>query len=270
VSLSPDQRSAAVSLDTGSPVNRDIWLIDLTREGGRSRLTFDTAADASPAWSPNGAQIGFTSNRGGVYKMYVKASGGGSQDELVLKSPAADILSDWSRDGLYLAYSELAPDTGLDLWVLPQSGERKPICFLRTPFNEDAPVFSPNGRWIAYTSNESRRKEVYVRQFPAVPGQGQYQVSGDGGTQPRWREDGGALYFLGPDGVLMEATTSTTADFTRGVPRKLFSTGVAPFDSRGQYAVAKDGKRFLVVMPEQHVNPYPITVVVNWLAALQK
>jgi Tol biopolymer transport system component len=200
--------------------------------------------------------------------MGVKASGGGSQEERVLKSAAADVLSDWSRDGRYLAYSGLVPGTGLDLWVLPLSGEKQPISFLHTPFNEDTPVFSPDGRWIAYSSDESRRSEIYVRPFPVAPGE--YQISRDGGMQPLWRDDSKALYFLRPDGTLMEATISTTADFEAGVPRKLSSTGVAPFGTRRQYAVARDGKRFLAIVPELHVDPYPITVVVNWSAAPQK
>jgi serine/threonine protein kinase len=268
ISLSPDERRVAVSLQTGSPANRDVWLIDLARAGAPSKFTFDPAGDALPIWSPDGTEVAFTSNRGGPYSMYVKAAGGSGPEELVSKSATTNYVSDWSRDRGFLAYGDQAAATGLDLWVLPLSGDKKPLLFLQTTFNEDNPMFSPDGHWIAYDSNESGRTEIYVRPFPA--GGGQYMVSRSGGTQPMWRNDGQELFFLALDGTMMSASIATAKNFEAGVPQTLFPTGVAFTGNRRQYAVAKDGKRFLVIVPEQRTSPAPITVVVNWLAALQK
>jgi Tol biopolymer transport system component len=268
IAISPDERRVAASLATGTPANRDIWLIDLARAGTPSRFTFDPAQDGIPIWSPEGAQVAFVSNRGGAYNIYIKVASGGGQEELVAKSDVTDFVTDWSRDGKTLAYSKQTGTTGSDLWVLPMTGDKKPVLFLQTPYNEDDPQFSPDGRWVAYTSNESNTPEVYVRPFPAAPGQ--YQVSRKGGSQPQWRFDGKELFFLAPDGMLMSATVATTKGFEADVAKPLFPTGVVFTGNRHQFAVSKDGTRFLVIVPEQRTSPAPITVVLNWPAAVQK
>jgi len=152
--------------------------------------------------------------------------------------------------------------------VLPLSGDRTPELFLRTPYNEDNAVFSPKGDWIAYDSDESGRPEVYVRPFHATDPQS--SVSGNGGTQPVWSDDGRELFFIALDGMLMSASISTAKGFEATVPKSLFRTeaaftGIATGDSRRQYAVAKDGKRFLLKVAEQRRSSAQITVVVNWL-----
>jgi len=268
LSLSLDERRVAVSLHSGSPPNRDVWLLDLTRAGAPSRFTFDSAQDGLPIWSSDGTQVAFVSTRNGPWNIYLKASATGGQEELVIKSPTTHYLSDWSRDKRFIAYANQAPTTNGDLWVLPMTGEKNPVLFLQTPFIEENPVFSPDGRWIAYDSNESGPTQVYVRPFPVAAGQ--YMVSRNGGSQPQWRDDSRELFFLAPDGAMMAASVATTKDFEADVPQKLFPTGIAFTGNRRQYAVTKDGKRFLANVPEQRTSPSPITVVVNWLAALQK
>jgi serine/threonine protein kinase len=268
LSLSPDERRVGVSLQTGSPPNRDVWLLDLARGGAPSRFTFDPASEGLPIWSPGGDQIAFGSTRAGAWSPYTKMASGGGQEVLAFPSTITSYPMDWSLDGEFLAISQQAGQTGQDLAVLPLSGEKKLELFLQTPFNEDNPAFSPDGKWIAYDSNESGRIEVYVRPFPSAAGQ--YMVSRNGGSQPLWRRDGKELFFVSPDGALMAASITTAKDFERGVPQTLFPAGVVFTGNRRQYAVTKDGKRFLAIVPEQRTSPSPITVVINWIAALQK
>jgi len=271
VSLSRNDRRVAVSNLSGSPANRDIWLIDVAPAGARPRFTFDPAVDILPIWSRDDSQIAFGSNRGGPVNIYVRAANLSGQEEPASKSATSNYLTDWSLDGRFLAYTDLADGTtGLDLWVLPLSGDKTPEIFLQTPANEDNAVFSPDGHWIAYDSDESGSREVYVKAFPR-DSSGYRMVSRSGGWQPMWQGDN-QLFFLSLNGTLMSASISTAKDFEAGVPKTLFLTGAASPTAasafRRQYAVAKDGKRFLVIVPEPH--PTAITVFVNWLAARQK
>ena len=219
-------------------------------------------------WSPDGERIAFGSTRA-ASGLYQKASSGSGQDELLMKfdEGTANPL-DWSRDGQFILYYNQSPKTGLDLWVLPLAGDRKPFPILQTPFNEDHGAFAPDVKWLAYTSNESGREEVYVQPFPATGGK--HQISRSGGSQPLWRGDGQELFFLAPDGTMVAASISTGNGFEAGIPQPLFASGVVFSGNRHQYAAAKDGRHFLVNVPQQRSSPTPLTVVVNWQAAVQK
>src|SRR5262249_34505780 len=160
--------------------------------GLRTRLTFDPALNVAPIWSPDGTRIVFSSNRRGNMNLYQKASSGAGSDEAVLKSDVYGVPYSWSRDGRYLLYTSGDPGSATDLWVLPWFGEKKPFPFLQTRFAETRAKFSPDGRWVAYTSNESGRNEVYVTLFPKADGK--WQVSTGGGTSARWRQDGRELF----------------------------------------------------------------------------
>ena len=181
--LSPDERQIAVQR-TG-----DIWLIDVAR-GVLSRFTSDPGIEGDPIWSPDGGRLVFASSRNGPQNLFEKALSGGTET-LLLPSDQPTYPEDWSRDGRFIVY--LSPIGGRGIWILPLSSDRKPFVFLESPFIKDEPHFSPDGRWLAYYSNESGQAEVYVQPFPG-PGE-RVRASTDGGSQPRWRKDGMSCFI---------------------------------------------------------------------------
>lgn len=242
--------------------NQDIWLLDGTRT---TRFTFDTGLDQCPMWSPDGRQVAFDSNRRGTRDVYLRPANGAGEDLPVVTSTRDKLVTDWSRDGRFIAYEQ---DPG-DLWIAPRQGDGRPFVFLRTDFQELEGRFSPDGRWVAYKSNESGQFEVYVRPFsgsssPPADG-GQWQVSSDGGINPRWRSDGGELYYVAPDGTLMAVAMAVVGSTLKpGTPVALFRprivNGGASFLS--EYDVARDG-RFLINTVVDEAAP-PITIIQNW------
>ena len=270
--LSPDATRVAVSQRDPGGGTVSIWLLDLAR-GVPSRFTFSSFADRRPIWSPDGSKVAFASARDVSSNIYEKDAGGSGTETLLVKSPNNKVPLDWSSDGQSLIYREGSPRTGLDLWVLPTAtgatGDRKPMPYLETPFNEDEAKFSPGSgspRWVAYTSDESGRKEVYVQSFPV--GSGKFQVSSGGGSAPMWRHDGREIFYTSTNGEVMVAEVTTAPKFEVSIPRVLF----APRTARGA-DVAPDGKRFLLIAPAAQLEqgaPTPITVVMNWQAALKK
>ena len=252
--LSPDGRKLAVSIEG------DIWVADLAR-GSFSRLTFDWNR-CCPVWSPDGDRILFRTST----DLYQKLASGAGQEELLWKDDQRNTPTDWSRDGRFIIFQTTALSTS-DLWVLPMSGERKPAPLLRTQFNEQQGRVSPDGNWIAYTSDESGRHEIYVQRFPEPSGK--WQVSTSGGADPRWRADGGELYFISADRKLMAVPVKLGSAFEAGVPGSLFEVRVSGLtDVRTHYAVSADGQRFLVNTTTEDRTPSPIVVVVNWSKAL--
>jgi len=261
IALAPDERRAAVALTTGTPENRDLWLIDFTRSG-RVRLTSDPASETLPVWSPDGTRIIFGAVKAGASGLYVMKADGSGSEELLIKFDGQTNPLDWSRDERFLLYYNQSPKTGWDLWVLPLTGDKKPFPFLQTAFNEDNAAFAPDTKWIAYVSNESSRDEVYVQPFPATGAK--YRVSSNGGTYPMWRGDGRELFFLSPDGTMMAASIKAGSGIEAGTPQALFPSGIPLLGNRHQYAVTKDGQRFLLNVPLGRSTPTPLTVVVNW------
>jgi Tol biopolymer transport system component len=275
-SISPDEKRVAFRRSTGS--TSDIWLRDVSR-GTDTRFTFDASSNLDPSWSPKGDRVVFNSNRGGPFNLY-QTSGSG-QDELLVSTANVKVPDQWSRDGRFVVYSEQDPKTKYDLWVLPVGAgaprERKPIQFLHTEFNELYGQLSPDSRWMAYTSDESGQREVYVRPFPAA--EGKWRISTAGGEQPRWRGDGRELFFVGGDGkmtaVAVEAVAGTKASFQPGAPVPLFETHIGEGSGHVafQYDVTADGKRFVLAMnvPTASAAPTPpLIVVVNWNSGLRK
>jgi Tol biopolymer transport system component len=264
--LSPDGKSVAVQRRDPQTGTDDIWLVDLARSTV-SRLTFGSSNQTHPTWSPDGSRIAFASDQDGLSNLYQKISSGAGSEELLLSSDTSKYVTDWSLDGRYIAYENQGPGTGSDLWVLPLSGDRKPIPYLRTEFNEAQGQFSPDGRWMAYSSNESGRTEVYVQAFPASGGK--WQISTAGGSFPRWRRDGKELFYRTADQKLMAVAVQTDSTFQAGQPRALFETRTSEVPVI-PYAVSADGQRFLVNTAIEDTNTSPITVVLNWIAEVAK
>jgi Tol biopolymer transport system component len=266
VSLSPDQSRVAVDSSSATNPNYELFVLDPAR-GATTQLTFGAASGNFPVWSPDGKRIAFGSNRDGVYNIYEKPSSGAGREEVLFKNDQNKFLTDWSRDGRYLLYGESDPKTNKQgIWVLPMTGERKPALYLGSEFFQWDGHFSPDGRSIAYSSDESSRMEVYVQSFPA--GSGKLHVSTGGGNRPRWRNDGKELYYMDPSGKLMAVEVKQGASIEVGVPKLLFETGL---DHVLQgYDVARSGDRFVMPVPAEGVSAEPIRVILNWTLGLKK
>jgi Tol biopolymer transport system component/predicted Ser/Thr protein kinase len=277
--ISPDEKS--VVFRRANATGAVLWLRDLAR-GAEQRFTTDPSGTNGPHWSPQGDRIAFESARsGGIFNLYQKAATGTGNDELLLANGSNKWLSQWSRDGRFIVYTEADPKTKLDVWVLHMGAgaERKPAPFLRSEFNERLGQLSPDSHWMAYTSDESGRREVYVRPFPAA--EGQWKISLAGGDQPRWRGDGKELFFVGADRMMMAVAVrggsppgpGTKPSFEAGAPQPLFEANLAqsPANNVLEYDVTADGKRFLLatVVAGATSEP-PLTVVSNWTAGLKK
>ena len=261
LALSPDERRAAVALGTGSPQNVDIWLIDIARNI-RSRLTVDPGQDVSPVWSPDGTRIAFQSSRlqqpVAIRQTQSNATG---TDELLLEGPGNFTMapSSWSADARFIAYTT----RGSNVWILPLFGDRKPFAFADTRFTETTAVFSPDGRWLAYVSNEGGQADVYVQAFPG-PGP-RSQVSTSGGSHPVWRADGRELFYLDPDGTIMAVPIRAGQSVEAGLPQAVVTPNLFQGTFNQVYAVTKDGQRFLVhATSEKSRGAVPLTVVLNW------
>jgi Tol biopolymer transport system component/predicted Ser/Thr protein kinase len=263
-SMSPDGRRVAVNRSVAG--NTDIWLLDTTR-GVSNRFTFDAAMENFPIWAPDGQRIAFSSGRTGVYDLYSKSLAGSGNEELLLASAEIKNPYDWSPDGRFVLYRTVSPTTGDDLWALPIDGDRKPVAVAQTNFEERDGQFSPDGKWIAYQSNESDRFEIYIQSFPG-PG-AKSRISTSGGAQVRWRGDGKELFYIAADGQLMAVSIRFAPDgqsVEAGASVPLFATRVGGFlqgINRQQYVVSPDGQRFLMntVMEEP---ASPITLMLNW------
>ena len=271
VALSPDTTQVAVARTDPQASNVDLWLHDLARNIP-SRFTFHPSQDWHAVWSPDGSRIVYAAGRDGPFNLYQKVSSGSGSEEALLQSGEGKRPHDWSRDGRFIVYSNQDPKTGFDLWVLPvgAGADRKPVPYLKTEFDETQAQFSPDGRWMAYVSNESIRTQVYVQPFPASGGK--RQVSAEGGRQPRWRRDGKELFFVAPDGKLMSAEVKTAPKFEATVPQALFQTRILSAASQfvHYYDVAPDGRRFLINSLLQETASAPITVVLNWREGLRR
>ena len=280
--VSPDGRRVVVNRNPQG--SQDLWLLDGART---SRFTFDAAQDAFPVWSPDGTRIVFRSTRTGAGDLYEKLTSGAGAEESIVLSDQGKVATSWSADGRFLLYLSIDPQTNGDLWVVPMTGDRTPSVFLKTPFREVYGAFSPDGRWVAYHSNESGRPEIYVRRFvpPMIPnsaagtalrpgsGQvseaagGQWQVSTAGGVHAVWRPDGKELYYLNPAGAMMAAPITATGETLEpGAPVVLFPTRIVSggVDAQlgWQYDVAPDG-RFLINLELDSADA-PITLIQNW------
>jgi serine/threonine protein kinase/Tol biopolymer transport system component len=266
VRLSSDGRRVAV--DQTDPDGRrvDIWIHEST-QGAATRLTFDPSGHQAPIWSPDGKQIVFSANRTLGFRLYLKnADGSGSEEELPdLGSAAQANAWDWSRNGKYVLVKR-----SNELWYLSWP-ERIAKPLLQAKWTVQSAQFSPDGRWIAYASNETGSMEVYVSSFPI--GAGKWQVSSAGGQEPRWRQDGKELFYLSGEGKMMAVPVKMGAGFEAGSPVTLFQThrrqpiSALHFFS---YDVSGDGQRFLIITKVDEANTAPLSILLNWASKMEK
>lgn len=251
LSISPDGKRVAVERTDPPTQNRDIWLLD-SAGGASTRFTSDPGWDAFPLWSPDGSRIIFTSNRdGGVFNLYEKPSSGSGNEKLLYKSTEGKGATSWSPDGKFLIYYSLGQPTHLRLLAADGPADRMAIPLVDPQYNSITGRFSPNGRWMVYTSNESGKSEVSVRPFDAATGTAGNPVivTNAGGRTPVWSGDGKEIFYITPDGMVMALDVNAGATFQAGTAKPLFKapTGflfwdVAP-DTSG------DGVRFLMPVP---------------------
>jgi Tol biopolymer transport system component len=278
VALSRAADRVAVALTDARSIAPDIWLMD-AKQGVPSRLTSSAGAEVAPVWSPDDQRLAFSSSAigGGQLAGFLRNLSGAAEDDNVLK---AGRIRDWSSDGRYLLYDNRGETGRFHLSILPLEGDRKPIEYAFDRFSLAQGQFAPDPRgalgppkWIAYVSNESGDNEIYVQAFPPT-GRG-IRISTSGGLQPRWRRDGKELFYIAPGGSVMAAEVTLAPDFRNEPPRELFK---APITSGGprafgfHYDVTADGKQFLVITTPQEETGVstPITVVLNWQAALRR
>ena len=282
MALSPDGARVAFSRNDAQAAgkggagagggNTDIWLYEFSR-GASTRLTFDPGLDWFAVWSPDGSRIIFSSGRDGNSNLYQKVSSGAGNEDALLKSDETKYADDWSPDGRFLMYG-LGRQAGLK--VLPLTGDdRKPRPYLETESASQA-RFSPDGRYVAYTSDQSGKNEVYVRPFPTASG-GKWMVSKGGGNQPHWRRDGKELFYISADSKMMAVEVAgASGAFQSGIPKVLFAApifGGGTATNTTRYDVTADGKKFLINSVPAETTPVtspPITVVLNWQAGLKK
>jgi Tol biopolymer transport system component len=249
----------------------DVWVID-TERGTSSRVTFERGS--KPIWSPDDTKIVYDNGQ----DLYITSAAGTGRSELLQKTavPPGTLsktsgarAEGWSLDGKFLVYADI-PDANIGIWIL-SIADRKTSIFLQTPYTESGGQFSPDGHFLAYTSNESKRDEVYIQTYP--PSDAKWQISTGGGNEPRWRDDGKELFFLSLDRKLMAVDIVVTGGKLRaGIPRVLFQTPIteATRPPNVHYDVRPDGSQFIFNTPLNETTESPITAVLNWTAALKK
>ena len=270
--LSPDGRHLAVARFDPEQGTSDIWVIELARNV-MSRFTFDPSLDDMPIWSPDGSRIVFKSTRGTSAGIYQKAANGSNAEELLMGGLTPDGASPlaWSPDGQTIIYTTVAETP--QLWLLSSHAPRNAVPLFQTESEMSRSCeLSPDGRWAAYVSHQSGQDEVFVRRFPN--GDAEWQISVNGGIEPKWRDDGKELFYLAPDRSLMAVSVRTGVTVEPGPPTRLFQTLMSNVPiggyTRNQYVVGAKGQRFLINQTTGNAYPAPITVLVNWTARLRK
>jgi Tol biopolymer transport system component len=265
VRLSPDGHRVATDQTDPDGRNIDVWVHELSRSTV-TRLTFDPALDQTPVWSVDSQRVLYSSNRGGTFALYLKnADGSGSEQLLVEYGGALSNAWDWSHDGKYVLVRK-----GSELAYLALQ-ERTTAPLFRAQWTVRGAQFSPDGRWIAYASNETGNMEVYVSPFPSV--NGKWQVSNAGGQEPKWRNDGKELFYMSPDGKITAVSVSAGSSFQAGTPVPLFQTHRRqPMSSQDlfSYDVSNDGQRFLIATKLDEPNAAPLSVLLNWASEMEK
>jgi Tol biopolymer transport system component len=267
--LSPDGTQIAVGKKRGNSA-QDIWLLEWKSKRS-ARFTIDQILhpQVNAVWSHDGQRIAFSAmrERNGNRDVFERKSSGNGDDIRLTDLPNHEWPEDWSKDGRYLVYNEDRPaEQGNNaLHVLELFGERKSYPIVPSRFDHAHPRFSNDGKWLAYASNESGTMVVWVTSFPNADRK--HLISNNGGTQPQWRGDDRELYYLDSEGSMMVVDINMGSGTDPGIPRKLFDTGLTGLANH-LYNVTPDGERFLILKPTGELEGTPITVVLNWTAAL--
>jgi serine/threonine protein kinase/Tol biopolymer transport system component len=260
--LSPDGRFVASEIEDPETQASNIWIHDTTTSG-RTRFTFNQTPDNAPVWSPDSQSIVFGSRgQGRFFSLFRKPSNGLGGEQPLLQAKGDVFAEDWSRDGRFLLYTLINPSdkSGASIWVLPMQ-DRKAYQLVRSTADDRYPHFSPNGRWVAYRSNESGRNQIYV--IPFGQSGGKWQISSGGGDWPVWRKDGQELYFLSLENELMTVGVHESgATVTFDPPKALFRMNVLAGHGE-RFAAAPDGSRFLALVNADEA-PRPLSVVIHW------
>jgi eukaryotic-like serine/threonine-protein kinase len=262
LALAPDGASIAVDVTDSASQNTDVWAMGAK---GAKRLTFDPAIDTMGLWSPDATRLIFSSNRGLKFDLFWKSADGAQEEKPFLEDASDKYATSWSHDGKFVLYAR-----GTDLYYMTLP-EQQSHLFLKAPSSLKTGHFSPDGKWVAYTSNESGKWEIYVSSFPDA--HGKWQVSSGGGEQPNWRADGRELFYLSSDDKLMAVPVTTGANFDAGTPVVLFQANPREQVATSEqltYDVSKDGQRFLVNTQLKQGETTPMSVVQNWAAKLNK
>jgi Tol biopolymer transport system component len=265
--ISPDGGRVVVTERTADG-KLDVWSLDIERQA-RTRLTFN-GNGILPCWTPDGGTIVFGSPKANasMIAIYRTAADGSSRPQLVLDGVNPRFPITWSPDGRHLAFVEWHPQNMRDIWIYAEAGQPRTEPIVATPFDEFAPRFSPDGRWLAYVSNESGRYEVYVQ--PYQEGQGRWLVSVGGGTEPLWSPDGHALFYRNHD-EMMEVPVGTEPTFRAGPPAVVFTKAFKPgIYSTLSYDITADGQRFLMIERNLEMIPNQLNVVLNWSEELRR
>ena len=263
--FSPDGKRLAVTFRADNP---DIWILDISR-GSSARLTFEAGEDETPVWTADGGKVTYSADRAGHPRaLYWKPADGSGSEERLVESQTHPHVSSWSPDGRTLVYTEFDPVSSGDIWMLTLGEKVKRRPWLRTPFNERAARFSPDGHWLAYVSNDSGRDEVYVQPFPG-PG-GKWQISVSGGTEPVWSHNGSEIFYRSGD-KMMAVGVASGRGFSAETPHVLFEGRFVP-TRRGEaaYDVSPDDRRFVMVQRDVQSVATRLNVVLNFLEELKR
>ena len=243
IELSPDGTRVAVAVTDHAHETRDIWIYD-AKTGERTRFTSEPADENWLIWSADGTRVVLNSFGADRLELFEAPARSIDPHTTLLKDPVAKWPVSWSRDGRFVLFVTNSPATSNDIWVLPLTGDRQPYPYLRTEASENWAAFSPDGKWVAFSSTVSGRIEVYVSRFPST-GQ-RWRVSADGGSQARWRRDSSEIFYLAPDRKLVAAAVSVAgSEFTVKGYDPLFEIRY-PYGAYHAFDVTEDGKRFIV------------------------
>ena len=263
-SISADGRMVVVANSPRAEISQ-LWVYETSGTDRGRRLTFDAGGGETAVFSPDGRWVAYSSARANGFTLFRKPADGSGEEESLFEAGGGSWVDSWSPDGRHLLFERFVPERGSDLWILPLDGTRKAVPFLETPANETHAAFSPDGRLVAYVSDEGGMPQIFVRTFPASGSR--WQVSRSGGDWPAWSADGKELYFVGLDRVLQAVPITGTSPFSFGGPAPLFRMRVpqpAITSNRTYFAPAPDGRRFLVNQLVGTAGGSRIEVLMNW------